>query len=311
MSGSTTGIVKRGLLAGAAGTTLLNAVTYLDMAIRGRPSSGTPERTVDTLLGAIGQAVPGEGKERDSRRTGLGALSGIASGLGIGVAASALRAGGLRLPGPLGWAATGAGAMAATNAPMALAGISDPREWSTSDWISDAIPHLAYGIGAHAVLVATDQPSRRTAAKSSPQLLLRAFTLGTATGIRSSLGAAGPVLFGSTKASSVGRAARALAVGGELVADKLPQTPSRLQPPALAARAASGATGAVTLARRERFPARPVVPSAIAGMVGAVVGSYGGAAWRRWAATKGPDWRGALLEDGVGLGLAYAACRKR
>lgn len=32
-----------GLAAGAAGTTALNAVTYLDMALRGRPASTTPE----------------------------------------------------------------------------------------------------------------------------------------------------------------------------------------------------------------------------------------------------------------------------
>jgi hypothetical protein len=38
-----------GLVAGAAGTTALNAITYLDMAIRGRPASDTPERTIERL----------------------------------------------------------------------------------------------------------------------------------------------------------------------------------------------------------------------------------------------------------------------
>src|SRR3569833_2837053 len=38
-----------GLLAGAAGTTALNAVTYGDMALRGRPASEVPERLVDRL----------------------------------------------------------------------------------------------------------------------------------------------------------------------------------------------------------------------------------------------------------------------
>ncbi|MGI8900330.1 MAG: hypothetical protein ACR2HA_05280 [Nocardioides sp.] len=34
--------VLAGVAAGAAGTTALNAVTYLDMAIRGRGTSSTP-----------------------------------------------------------------------------------------------------------------------------------------------------------------------------------------------------------------------------------------------------------------------------
>ena len=43
---STVGWMLRGAAAGAAGTTALNVVTYLDMAVRGRPASSTPERTV-------------------------------------------------------------------------------------------------------------------------------------------------------------------------------------------------------------------------------------------------------------------------
>ena len=39
--------ILRGAAAGAAGTTALNVVTYLDMAIRGRPASDTPERSVE------------------------------------------------------------------------------------------------------------------------------------------------------------------------------------------------------------------------------------------------------------------------
>jgi hypothetical protein len=34
--------VLRGAAAGAAGTTALNAVTYLDMVVRGRPASDAP-----------------------------------------------------------------------------------------------------------------------------------------------------------------------------------------------------------------------------------------------------------------------------
>ena len=45
----TLGWVLRGAAAGAAGTTALNAVTYLDMTVRGRGTSSTPEQTVEAL----------------------------------------------------------------------------------------------------------------------------------------------------------------------------------------------------------------------------------------------------------------------
>jgi hypothetical protein len=35
--------------------------------------------------------------------------------------------------------------MAAGDVPLARLGISDPRTWSRTDWISDVVPHLAYG----------------------------------------------------------------------------------------------------------------------------------------------------------------------
>jgi hypothetical protein len=43
--------VTTGIVASAAGTTTLNAVTYLDMAIRGRPASTVPEETVESTSG--------------------------------------------------------------------------------------------------------------------------------------------------------------------------------------------------------------------------------------------------------------------
>jgi hypothetical protein len=38
-----------GMVAGAVGTTMLNVVTYLDLAMRGRPPSELPEKVVDEL----------------------------------------------------------------------------------------------------------------------------------------------------------------------------------------------------------------------------------------------------------------------
>jgi uncharacterized membrane protein len=139
-------------------------------------------------------------------------------------------------------------------------------------------------------------------------IALRALALGVASGSRSSLGFSVPALVSRNAGPS--RAAttlRALSVGGEFVIDKLPQTPSRLVAPGLVARFASGATGGFTLARRSGEA--PILP-VLAGMAGAAVGAWGGAAWRSKASARMPDWRGAVVEDAVALGLACGACRQ-
>jgi hypothetical protein len=152
--------VTAGMVAGAAGTTALNAVTYADMALRGRPTSRTPERSVEIIADRIGLSVPGEGAARDNRLTGLGALSGIATGVAIGAALGGLRAIGLRLPPRAGTPLVAAAAMVATDLPMARIGVSDPRTWSAADWLSDLIPHLAYAAVSCATLEALDRKRR-------------------------------------------------------------------------------------------------------------------------------------------------------
>jgi hypothetical protein len=42
--------------------------------------------------------------------------------------------------------------MAATDGSMAGLGVSDPRTWSAGAWLSDAVPHLAYGAVTSATL---------------------------------------------------------------------------------------------------------------------------------------------------------------
>jgi hypothetical protein len=59
-----------GVLAGAAGTTALNAVTYLDMAVRGRPSSDMPEQAVERTASKLGARIPGNEETRGHRRAG-------------------------------------------------------------------------------------------------------------------------------------------------------------------------------------------------------------------------------------------------
>ncbi|HEV7623003.1 MAG TPA: hypothetical protein VGO26_02625 [Amnibacterium sp.] len=52
-----------GSAAGADGTTALNAVAYLDMVLRARPASSTPETSVERL------AEPGRHPEDPRRAT--------------------------------------------------------------------------------------------------------------------------------------------------------------------------------------------------------------------------------------------------
>ena len=142
----------RGAAAGAAGTTALNAVTYLDMAWRGRPSSRTPQQAVEELAKRAGQPIPGSGEERDNRVEGLGALAGIATGIAVGVLAGELRAVVLRLGPVVGPVLLGGAAMAATDASLTRLGLADPREWDAAAWLSDAGPHLAFGVVSYAAL---------------------------------------------------------------------------------------------------------------------------------------------------------------
>jgi len=135
-----------GAAAGAAGTTALNAATYADMALRGRGASDTPEQTVEAMSDRAGVEIPGNSDTRPNRVSGLGALMGLAAGVGIGAAYGCVIAAVGRPPR---WAAAGlvgVGAMVAANGPMAAFGVSDPRTWDAASWLSDAIPHAAYGI---------------------------------------------------------------------------------------------------------------------------------------------------------------------
>ncbi|MBM7808472.1 putative membrane protein [Geodermatophilus bullaregiensis] len=136
--------------------------------------------------------------------------------------------------------------------------------------------------------------------------VLRAALLGTATGGRSALGVAGPVL-SSTRRWPV-RLAAVAAVAGELVADKLPGTPSRTIPPSVAVRLASGAAGGALLAGRGA--GGPVLP-VLAAVAGAAAGTLAGARWRGWAAPRTGPLPAALVEDALVLGLAALACGPR
>jgi uncharacterized membrane protein len=93
---------------------------------------------------------------------------------------------------------------------------------------------------------------------------------------------------------------------GEYVVDTLPGTPSRTAPVGLTARILFGALVGALAAHAI---IEPVAGGVIFGVVGALIGTYGGARVRRyWAKTLGRDLPVALLESAIALGLAVATC---
>ena len=150
-------------------------------------------------------------------------------------------------------------------------------------------------------------------------ILLCAFLVGIVAGLRTMLAPAGvswaarlgilgvtntPLAFMGYKYTPIIFSVLAI---GELIADKMPQTPSRKMPPAFIARIVSGGlVGATAGASRQMF-----VLGLVAGAVGAVVGTLGGAAARtKLAALFGRDLPAALLEDLTGiLILAFSLLR--
>ena len=155
-------------MAGAAGTTALNTVTYRDMAVRGRPISDSPERVVKTVVEGAGAEIPGSGDTQDNRLQGLGPLSGIGVGVGVGVVASLLRSvlleRGVHVPAPVAVLLISVAAMASSDVPLKVFGISDPSSWSAPDWLSDAVPHLAYGLVTYAAIRAGESGGIRPGA---------------------------------------------------------------------------------------------------------------------------------------------------
>jgi uncharacterized membrane protein len=87
---------------------------------------------------------------------------------------------------------------------------------------------------------------------------------------------------------------------GELIGDKLPNTPSRTKLPGFSARILFGALCAMILAC---ISGSPIYLGAILGIIGAVAGTYGGwfARTRLVAALHCPDLPIALLEDAIAI----------
>ena len=148
---------------------------------------------------------------------------------------------------------------------------------------------------------------------SSSEVLLLAFGIGVVAGLRS-LTAPAVVAWAAhknwlhlqnTTLAFMGSTAAlvifiVLAIG-ELVADQLPFTPSRIKPPGLIARIALGGLcgAALAVAGGQSLPA-----GGILGAIGGVAGAFGGYQVRTGLvrALRVPDFVIACLEDAVAIG---------
>jgi hypothetical protein len=149
--------ILMGTAAGAVGTVALDVVTYLDMAIRGRPSSSVPAQTVQRIavgagisLAPSGPSTPQEVQQHyqqiEARQSAIGALLGYHVGLGVGALYGAIRPFLGSVPLPLGALVLGAAATMAADVPAIVTGVTNPKEWGASGWLADVVPHLAYGV---------------------------------------------------------------------------------------------------------------------------------------------------------------------
>jgi uncharacterized membrane protein len=98
-----------------------------------------------------------------------------------------------------------------------------------------------------------------------------------------------------------------LAAAGELVVDKLPTTPSRLEPSGLAGRLAMGALAAGLFAQTRQAP---WLPAAAIGASSAAIAAKVGHDVRARLAQQVPDPAVAVVEDELALGLAIAGASR-
>jgi len=136
--------------------------------------------------------------------------------------------------------------------------------------------------------------------------------LGAASGARGQLGVAtvvarsDPSLPGIFRQPWTRRLLVAVAAG-ELVVDKLPTTPSRLELAGIASRLALGALAAGLFARTRRAP---WLPAAALGAASAIVAAKIGHDVRARLAQHVPDPAVAVVEDSVAFGLAVAGASR-
>jgi uncharacterized membrane protein len=147
-------------------------------------------------------------------------------------------------------------------------------------------------------------------------VLINSFLTGTASGLRALIGVAavrwaahlGYLHLDHTRLAFLGYAFTPYIVTlmaiGELINDKLPKTPSRLIPPQFITRIVTGALCGIAIGTSGSEP----VFGLIAGLIGSVAGTFGGAKVRGFLAKlSGRDLPAALLEDLIAIGITLFA----
>jgi uncharacterized membrane protein len=147
-------------------------------------------------------------------------------------------------------------------------------------------------------------------------IFINAFLIGTASGLRTLIGLAavswaahiGILPLDHTWLAFLGYAFTpyilTLLALGELVNDKRPTTSSRLIPPQFIARIVTSALSGLAIG----LSGNGMIVGLVAGVIGALAGTFGGARARNLLAkTFGRDLPAALLEDAVALGIAALA----
>lgn len=136
--------VVAGTISGAVGTLALDVVSYGDMLVQGRSASALPGQAAARLAEVVGFDLgTADADATRNRAAALGALLGYGTGVAVGAAFGrwARRRHLGRITGP----GLGVVVMLVANGPMVAQGLTDPRTWGPRGWLSDIVPHLAYG----------------------------------------------------------------------------------------------------------------------------------------------------------------------
>ena len=136
--------ITAGILAGAAGATAKNVVSYLDQAVQGEGATTSPAS--HSVAGAAKQATGAAGSQADGARAeALGPLGGLGIGLGVGALAGLIRGSNATPPPVVAAVATGLVAMSIGEGAAVATGTAKPGWAAPGNLLRDFIPHLAYG----------------------------------------------------------------------------------------------------------------------------------------------------------------------